>query len=659
MKRRVKVWIFLMACFSVMMCTSIVHAQEDPINEAKKSIIEIYSGITDKKGNFHEIKHGSGVVISSSDSESYILTSYKFLRIKDSAINDFCEENKIEIDEYSSGTVYTKAVVKGDVLVDTQVIAESADKNFTILSIDNSMSEKVPLAIGDSDELVTGSRIYALGFAEDAGENKTENRTTEYTYQDVVIYEGSIEDTTANKEGIYYLQHSALVNQGNKGGPILDEDGYIVGINDSSISGDGIYYSLPINEVKTILDNYGLDYESKAKDLSQAAFDSKVEEEQTLLDSGKYKEKSEESLSEAVDSAKQLQEQGVEDIETLETAIDDMEAGEKLLEEKMSTNRKVILVFGVIDVLLFFLLIKVILDQKKLLNAMEAHGSNRKKSVRKKAGSKKEVSSANRECGAGQISAKKEASAMSGVHGAGQTSAKKVASAMNRENKISKDFAGRLKSDPSAKNLFSSDGEGSVIDSAGNAGARVSQGYTSENAGDGSGQGYTSVNAGDGSGQGYTSVNAGDGSGQGYTSVNAGDGPGQGYTGEKTGDRLENLMDEEEHTMILSANQSVQRRPAATLILERTGERIFISKPSFSIGKKKEVTDYAIGDNPAVSRLHASIIWDGENYFISDRGSANGTYVNGETVGKNQRYLLKDGDNIVLANEECTFVVKH
>ena len=288
---RILIWILAFATFFSFCRVS--QAQEDPISQAKKGIIEIYAGIQDKKGNFHDMKHGSGVVIGSSDNISYLVTNYTFLHISENKIKKYCDKNKIETEEYgSSSTVLIKAVVKGDVLVDATVVAESKEKNFTILEINNSMSEKIPVPIGDSSELVIGSKIYALGFSADAGEQDAKNRNTEYTYEDVVIYEGSIEDTAANKGGIYYLQHSALVNSGNRGGPILDEDGYIVGINDSSVSGESIYYSLPINEVTAILENYQLEYESKAKNLSLEALASKIKECEDLVNSKEYKPKS-------------------------------------------------------------------------------------------------------------------------------------------------------------------------------------------------------------------------------------------------------------------------------------------------------------------------------------------------------------------------------
>ncbi|MGH0030222.1 MAG: FHA domain-containing protein [Myxococcota bacterium] len=48
---------------------------------------------------------------------------------------------------------------------------------------------------------------------------------------------------------------------------------------------------------------------------------------------------------------------------------------------------------------------------------------------------------------------------------------------------------------------------------------------------------------------------------------------------------------------------------------------------------------------PTMSRAHAAIGYDGEQFFVQDLGSTNGTRVNG---GKADRSTLKAGDEIQL-----------
>jgi ribosomal protein L40E len=58
-----------------------------------------------------------------------------------------------------------------------------------------------------------------------------------------------------------------------------------------------------------------------------------------------------------------------------------------------------------------------------------------------------------------------------------------------------------------------------------------------------------------------------------------------------------------------------------------------------------------------VSRVHANIRVEGENYYIEDLGSANGTYINHNSLAKGNRHLLRSGDRISLGKGDLvTFI---
>ncbi len=57
----------------------------------------------------------------------------------------------------------------------------------------------------------------------------------------------------------------------------------------------------------------------------------------------------------------------------------------------------------------------------------------------------------------------------------------------------------------------------------------------------------------------------------------------------------------------------------------------------------------------AVSRTHARISRDGTLFFVEDLGSAYGTQVNGSTIPKGEKHLLRNGDVIAIAQFDVTF----
>ena len=59
-----------------------------------------------------------------------------------------------------------------------------------------------------------------------------------------------------------------------------------------------------------------------------------------------------------------------------------------------------------------------------------------------------------------------------------------------------------------------------------------------------------------------------------------------------------------------------------------------------------------------VSRRHARISCEQEQYYLEDLGSKNGTYVNGTELEASTPVLLKDKTVIRFANQEFLFLLE-
>ena len=62
-----------------------------------------------------------------------------------------------------------------------------------------------------------------------------------------------------------------------------------------------------------------------------------------------------------------------------------------------------------------------------------------------------------------------------------------------------------------------------------------------------------------------------------------------------------------------------------------------------------------ISFNPTVSREHCVIHFDGNDFYVEDLGSSNGTYLNGTRVMRGMQMVIKDGDVVRLSDMD--FVV--
>jgi len=85
------------------------------------------------------------------------------------------------------------------------------------------------------------------------------------------------------------------------------------------------------------------------------------------------------------------------------------------------------------------------------------------------------------------------------------------------------------------------------------------------------------------------------------------------------------------------------------LICLETNEHIIINKPTFFIGRERAYVDHCILD-ATISRVHCKLCYKDNGWYLTDCNSTNATYLNGNRVLPNAEFVLKDGDEIRLAN---------
>lgn len=180
---------------------------------------------------------GSGFVLTQ---DGYIVTNYHVI---EDAVND---DAVTVVVSFENGDKYDAKVVGGE-----------RDNDVAVLKIEASGLSAVTL--GDSDKLVVGESVYAIG-------NPLGELTYSFTDGMVSALDRLITTTSTNENGqtetttLNVLQTNAAINPGNSGGPLFDSYGNVVGIvsakytqSKSGVSAEGLGFALPINDVKEIL----------------------------------------------------------------------------------------------------------------------------------------------------------------------------------------------------------------------------------------------------------------------------------------------------------------------------------------------------------------------------------------------------------------------
>ena len=145
--------------------------------------------------------------------------------------------SKIEV-RFSDGSRYTAKVL----------VADRAD-DLAMIQIDP--KKKVPfLKLGDSDALQVGQNVLAIG--NPFGFSGT------LTTGIVSSLGREIRNENSTLEGL--VQTDAAINEGNSGGPLLDSQGNVIGINTAILAPSGgnigIGFAMPINRAKAMLEDF-------------------------------------------------------------------------------------------------------------------------------------------------------------------------------------------------------------------------------------------------------------------------------------------------------------------------------------------------------------------------------------------------------------------
>jgi len=121
-----------------------------------------------------------------------------------------------------------------------------------VLKVDNVDNLSVA-KLGDSDKLVVGQEVVAAGAPLQLRNTVTHGIVSALHRPVPVSGEGSDTDTVIDA-----VQTDAPINHGNSGGPLINMDAEVIGINAAgkslSDSASGLGFAIPINEAQSVVD---------------------------------------------------------------------------------------------------------------------------------------------------------------------------------------------------------------------------------------------------------------------------------------------------------------------------------------------------------------------------------------------------------------------
>lgn len=357
------------------------------VNDARNGILQVNLVYVDGDGNEYVVRGGSGFLIGNDEGANYVITSNTNITVTDDLRTSVGKEHKVPKAERKNMEFIVQVVVKRDVVVETSVTTLSEQVNFAVLHLSQTIYDRKPLLIEKDPEMIHEmDAIYTLGFPEQI---QSQQDVSYYTYEDVSVMNGII-SKKMTMDGTLYIQHSAAVTEGNAGGPILNQFGQVIGVN-QIVSEDGYHYSVHISEVTSVLDALGIPY----MEVVPEEIIEEVDKEplQTALQTAKSKDLNgytPESVSEyqtALEEAEALLEKEDITAEEVTQGIARLSGADAALVVK-SNSRLFLIGGGIILLLVILIIVLLVVVLRKGSKNPEEEKKSKKESKEKKAAKK-------------------------------------------------------------------------------------------------------------------------------------------------------------------------------------------------------------------------------------------------------------------------------
>lgn len=132
--------------------------------------------------------------------------------------------------------------------VKAKVINYDQTQDIAMIRLEGDVKVPAVAELGNSASVKPGEEVIAIGtpLSKDFAQTVTKG----------VVSAVGRTVTTDNGKQVNLIQTDAAINQGNSGGPLVNAQGQVIGINTLKLAGgaEGIGFAIPINEVKSKLD---------------------------------------------------------------------------------------------------------------------------------------------------------------------------------------------------------------------------------------------------------------------------------------------------------------------------------------------------------------------------------------------------------------------
>ena len=239
------------------------------ISQAKEGVVKLLAVGFDSYGNVANAVVGSGFAVGQRGSApEYFVTNWHVASAYIPDINYAFDSNHVRIwimlDNFTLSDVTGLPSEATSVECSVVRIAESGYPDYAILRAARPVTECRPLAIRSSESVKQGETVVALGCPAVLDE-----QSLSVGSKDITSTTGTVARhmTMTNAGNTNAIVHNANISGGNSGGPLIDENGNVIGLNTYSIV-DSYSCAIYSDYVMQALNELGISYMTAGNSIS-------------------------------------------------------------------------------------------------------------------------------------------------------------------------------------------------------------------------------------------------------------------------------------------------------------------------------------------------------------------------------------------------------
>lgn len=297
------------------------------VKEKEQGVVKLLVYAVDQSGNEYNVKQGTGILFGTSDGKKMVLTNDKLVQADTDLLNSI--RRQFGLPAEGDLNIKTDIVLPVGTRIQTEIGNTGSD--FVILNLASDISNIDSLKLGNSSSVKENDKLYILEYS---GNSDILGQSGVGSFE---LQENAVLVTSVTEEEIVT---DVQLEKGKPGTPVVNADGYVVGIFAIKDAG---YYIKPIDRIKDVLDVLNIlyqgietepHYNEVTDDIRNQLKEVLLECEELVMEGDKYTNKSVKRLKPVITEAIAVTINAEATYDDYQNALDQLNKYKKKLRKK-------------------------------------------------------------------------------------------------------------------------------------------------------------------------------------------------------------------------------------------------------------------------------------------------------------------------------------